>query len=258
MKFRINFKFIFLIIISLQFLSCSSKKDILYFQNNEKSTFDGKLLDQKIEENDILSVRINSKDIETSKIYNIDLTEAIDKTQQPQVLKYLGYLVNDLGEIKLPVLGTIKVSKMSIHELELFLTKRLVEEDHLTDPTVIVRVMNSKVTVLGEVKNPGTYNFDEKNLSLLQAIGLAGDLTINGKRNDVLLIRQENNVKTITHIDLTSTNWFESKNYYIKQNDVIVVNPNNAKIKSAGVIGNAGTFISLISLLLTGILLIKK
>jgi polysaccharide export outer membrane protein len=118
--------------------------------------------------------------------------------------------------------------------------------------------MNSKVTVLGEVKTPGTYSFDEKNLTLLQAIGLAGDLTINGKRNDVLLIRQENNIKTITHIDLTSTSWFETKNYYVKQNDVIVVNPNNAKIKSAGIIGNAGTFISVISLLLTGILLIKK
>jgi polysaccharide export outer membrane protein len=105
---------------------------------------------------------------------------------------------------------------------------------------------------------PGTFEFSEKNLTLLQAIGLAGDLTINGKRNDVILIRQENNTKTITHIDLTSTDWFETNSYYVKQNDVIVVNPNNAKIKSAGVIGNAATFISLISLLLTGLLLLKK
>jgi polysaccharide export outer membrane protein len=259
MKIRNKFKLITLIIITLQFSSCSSKKDILYFQTNEKSTFDGKLLlDQKIEENDILSVRINSKDIETSRLYNLDLTENFDRTQQPQVLKNLGYLVNNLGQIKLPILGNIQVNKMSIYELESFLTKRLIDEGHLIDPTVIVRVLNCKVTVLGEVKMPGTYEFVEKNLTLLQAIGLAGDLTINGKRNDVILIRQENNTKTITHIDLTSTNWFETKNYYIKQNDVIVVNPNNAKIKSAGILGNAGTFISLISLLLTGFLLIKK
>jgi polysaccharide export outer membrane protein len=259
MKLRINFKLLIIYILSIHFLSCSTKKDILYFQSTNKSTFNENIqINQKIEVNDILSVRINSKDVQTSKVYNLDLTENLDKTQQPQVLKYLGYLVNDLGEIKLPVLGTIQVNKMSIQELEQFITKRLVDEGHLSDPTVIVRIMNSKVTVLGEVKTPGTYSFDEKNLTLLQAIGLAGDLTINGKRNDVILIRQENNIKTITHIDLTSTSWFETKNYYVKQNDVIVVNPNNAKVKSAGIIGNAGTFISVISLLLTSILLIKK
>lgn len=258
MKIRTNFNFQILIILFFIF-SCSTKKDILYFNSSDKFTFNQNLqINQKFEVNDIVSVRINSKDIQTSKVYNLDLTEGTDRSQQPQVLKNLGYLVNDLGQIRLPVLGVIQVNNMSIHELEQYLTKRLIEEGHLADPTVIVRILNSKVTILGEVKAPGTYSFDEKNLTLLQAIGLAGDLTINGKRNDVILIRIENNTKTITHIDLTSTNWFESKNYYIKQNDVIIVNPNNAKIKSAGIIGNVGTVISVISLLLTSILLINK
>jgi polysaccharide export outer membrane protein len=87
---------------------------------------------------------------------------------------------------------------------------------------------------------------------------MAGDLTINGERKDVLLIRYENNTKTINHIDLTTTDWMSSDLFYVKQNDVIVVNPNNAKIKSAGIIGNAGTLISVVSLLLTGFLLIKN
>jgi polysaccharide export outer membrane protein len=100
--------------------------------------------------------------------------------------------------------------------------------------------------------------FYEKNLTLLQAIGMAGDLTINGERKDVLLIRYENNTKTINHIDLTTTDWMSSDLFYVKQNDVIVVNPNNAKIKSAGIIGNAGVLVSVVSLLLTGILLIKN
>lgn len=259
MNIRIKFKSIAIFLVFIQFLSCSSKKDILYFQSAGKSTFDGNfILDQKIETNDILSIRINSKDLETSKLYNLDLTENSDNSQQPQVIKYKGYLVNNLGQIKLPVLGAIKASEMSCNELEEFLTKKLIEDGHLLDPIVIVRVLNAKVTVLGEVKMPGTFEFVEKNLTFLQAIGLAGDLTINGKRNDVILIRQENNIKTITHIDLTLTNWFETNSYYVKQNDVIIVNPNNAKIKSAGVIGNAATFISLISLLLTGLLLLKK
>jgi polysaccharide export outer membrane protein len=139
-----------------------------------------------------------------------------------------------------------------------FLTKKLIDGSHLKAPIVNVRTLNAKITVLGEVSSPGTFNFDEKNLTVLQAIGMAGDLTINGKRTDVLLIRQENNIKTINHINLTSTDWMSTDLFYIKQNDVIVVNPNNARIKSAGLIGNTGVFISVVSLLLTGLLLIKK
>lgn len=237
-------------------MSCTTKKEILYFQNSSKSTFDSKILDQKIEPNDIISVKINSTNIELSNIYNFDLIDGA--AQQISAIQLKNYLVNNEGNITLPILGIIKVTDKTMNELEQFLSKKLIDEGHLKDPTVIVRVLNSKVTILGEVKMPGTYNFTEKNLTLLQAIGLAGDLTINGKREDIILIRQENNVKTISHINMTSTDWFESSNYYIKQNDVIVVNPNNAKIKSGGLIGNASTFIAIVSLLLTGLLLIKK
>lgn len=256
-----NGTLIFLPFLILPFLqSCSTKKEILYFQSPNKNSFDGnKLMDQKIEPNDILSVKINSIDIESSKIYNLDLLESMTGTgMQPEVIKLKSYLVNNDGTINIPVLGTIKVTDKSTKELQEYLTNKLIKEGHLKEPTVIVRILNSKVTVLGEVKNPGTFTFPEKNLTLLQALGLAGDLNINGKREDVILIRQENNTKTIYHINLTSKDWMDSELYYIKQNDVIVVNPNNAKIKSAGIIGNAATFISAISLLLTGLLLLKK
>jgi polysaccharide export outer membrane protein len=245
-----------LFIIVINFLSCTTKKEILYFQNSSKSTFDSKIIDQKIESNDIISVKINSSNIEVSKIYNFDLIDVA--AQQISAIQLKNYLVNNEGNITLPILGIIKVTDKTMNELEQFLSKKLIDEGHLKDPTVIVRILNSKVTILGEVKMPGTYTFTEKNLTLLQAIGLAGDLTINGKREDIILIRQENNIKTISHINITSTDWFESSNYYIKQNDVIVVNPNNAKIKSGGLIGNASTFIAIVSLLLTGLLLIKK
>lgn len=255
-SFSNSLRYLALFIIIINFLSCTTKKEILYFQNSSKSTFDSKILDQKIEPNDIISVKINSTNIEVSNIYNFDLIDGA--AQQISAIQLKNYLVNNEGNITLPVLGIIKVTDKSMNELEQFLSKKLIEEGHLKGPTVIVRILNSKVTILGEVKMPGTYNFTEKNLTLLQAIGLAGDLTINGKREDIILIRQENNVKTISHINMTSTDWFESSNYYIKQNDVIVVNPNNAKIKSGGLIGNASTFIAIVSLLLTGLLLIKK
>lgn len=250
--------------ISLLFLlfflqSCTTKKDLLYFQTTSKNQIeDQKISNQNIEINDILNIKINSLDGESSRLYNIELLENASGGTNIDMLKLKSYLVNEQGLISMPVLGNLKVTDKTTDELELFLTKLLIEDSHLKEPLVTVRILNAKITVLGEVRSPGTFTFGEKNITLLQAIGLAGDLTINGERTNVLLIRQENNIKTINHIDLTSTNWMHTDLYYIKQNDVIVVNPNNAKIKSAGIIGSTGALISVVSLLLTGLLLIKN
>lgn len=250
---------LFLLLLTISSVqSCTSKKDLLYFQEvGKNSVNDTKIVNQKIESNDILSIKIYSVNPEASKIYNIDLLESAAVGLQLEMVRLRSYLVSDGGEITMPVLGSIIVNTKTTVELEEYIKEKLINEGHLKDPTVTVRILNSKITVLGEVRTPGTYNFAEKNLTLLQALGLAGDLTINGERKDVLLIRQESNAKTIHHIDLTSTEWMTTELFYIKQNDVIIVNPNNARIKSAGIIGNAGTLISVFSLLLTGILLIK-
>ena len=111
---------------------------------------------------------------------------------------------------------------------------------------------------MGEVNSPGTYDFTEQNITLLQAIGYAGDLAIGGKRKEVLLIREENGIRQQTTIDLTSTKWFDSPYYFIKQNDIIYVNPSGPVIKSAGYIGNLGTFLSVFSLALSTVLLIIR
>lgn len=237
--------------------SCTSYKDIYYAQG-EKNQFENSQLDQKIEPNDILSIRIVSTDIESSKIFNIDQLEgSVQNIQQPEMLKLRGYLVNDIGEISLPVLGKIVVSDKSTMELEQFLSQKLISEGYLIKPVVTVRTLNAKISILGEVRNPGTFTFYEKNLTLPQALGLAGDLTINGSRKDVRIIRQENGMKTIYTLDLTKNSWMENPLFLIKQNDVIIVNPNEAKVKSAGLIGNVGTFVSVTSLLITSILLIR-
>lgn len=253
-------KYLLLLVLFSFFSSCTTKKDILYIQTSGNNTFENKILDQKIEVNDILSVKIGSLNSESSNVYNIDAmgsgTTTVGTVDVNIALK--NYLVNNEGLIILPVLGNIKVSDKTTSELEKFLTKKLIDEGHLLEPTVSVRILNSKVTILGEVRSPGTYSFPEKNITLLQALGLAGDLTINGVREDILLIRQDANGKTINHINLTKKDWMNTDLYYIKQNDVIVVNPNNAKIKSAGIIGNAGALISVISILLTVIVLFKK
>lgn len=250
---------ILLSILLLTICSCATKKNVLYFQDSANATFTNEVIvNQQIEPNDILDVKIGSQDPVTSALYNTGFGDPAGAAATVELLKLKGYLVNDDGFVTLPVLGPIKVTDKSAHELESFLSTKLINEGHLKNPTVAVRIINAKVTVLGEVRAPGTYNFSEKNLTLLQALGLAGDLTIEADRRDVMLIRTENSAKTVTRLDMTSTDWFNTSSYYIKQNDVIVVNPNNAKVKSAGIIGNPGTVISVISLLLTAAILITR
>ena len=136
------------------------------------------------------------------------------------------------------------------------ITQLLLEGKHLTNPIVKISVINSKFTVLGEVKLPGTFsNFDE-NLNIFQALGYAGDLTIFGKRKDITLIREENDLRKIYKVDLTKSNIFLEPYYLIKKNDVIIVNPNYSQVKSAGFIGSASSIASISSLLLSITLLI--
>ena len=119
-------------------------------------------------------------------------------------------------------------------------------------------MLNAKVTILGEVKAPGTYNFTEQNITLMQALGYAGDLTINGKRDDILITREVNGVRQVTHIDLTSAEFMKSPYYFVKPNDVIIINPNEPKVKSAGFVGNVGTVATVISLVLSVTILLTR
>lgn len=246
-----------LCIITLIFLSsCSSNKKVIYFNDiNIETTDQNVLSESKIKPNDILSIIVSSSSTELSAMYNLN------QDQSQNLSTFPGYLVNTDGKITLPILGKIIVKDMSILQLEELIVKLLIDGKHLSEPIVTVRLMNAKFTVLGEVNKPGTYTFTEQNISLLQALGYAGDLTINGKRENVLLIREENNLKTYITIDMTSKKWFNSQYYYIKSNDIIYVNPNGPKVKSAGYIGNLGSFLSIISLsfsmVLTVILLSK-
>ena len=241
--------FLILLLGFLFLSSCSSKKEVLYFGDIDSNNLDKNIFTAgKIQTNDILSVIVSSSASELSAIYNLNQDQNQNTTAFP------GYLVNLEGTITLPIIGKLEVRGLSLSELEDLLVKRLKDEHHLTAPIVTARLMNAKFTVLGEVNKPGTYTFSEQNISLLQAIGYAGDLTINGKRENILLIREENNAKTYITIDMTSKNWFSSPNYYIKPNDVIYINPNGPKIKSAGYIGSLGTFISVVSVSLSLVL----
>lgn len=245
-----------IIVLFIILSSCASKKEILYLQDidqvaNTNITYGN----AKILPNDVLRITVGALEPQAALPYNKVTGNAgagIDLMQLD------GYLVSENLTINFPILGVLSVESKTTQEFAIFLKDILEDDGHLRQPTVDVRLINAKVTILGEVNQPGTYNFTEQNITLLQAVGYAGDLTINGKREDITIMRDNEGVRQITHIDLTTSEWLNGSFNFIKPNDIIIVNPNNPRVKSAGFVGNTGTVISVISILLTTIVLITR
>jgi polysaccharide export outer membrane protein len=237
-------------------VSCATRKKILYLQNSEELLQDVSFIQGTIQPNDILKITINTILTENSLPYNNDLPSG--NNGNVEVQKLSGYLVDNNGYIHMPILNDFLAIGKTIEELSNEINTRLVEENHLNNPTVLVRLINAKVTVLGEVSRPGTYSYTEQNLSLFQTLGLAGDLTINGNRKNVMVVRQDETGRHIEHIDLTSIDWFSSEYYYVKQNDIIIVNPNGPKVKKAGYVGEIGTLLTITSMLLSTVIIITN
>jgi polysaccharide export outer membrane protein len=202
-----------------------------------------------------LSVKITVEDLELAMPYNL---ASMQQSPQGTQLLLQGYLVSNEGKINIPILGEIEVKGLNYTQVETKIQEALKTKQLLKNPIVVCRIVNAKVTILGEVRIPGTYTFYENNLTILQALGLAGDLNINGVRKRIKIIRLENNQQLIGEIDLTKKNWMSSPYYFIKPNDVIIVAPNTAKVKSAGIIGNAGALLGTISVLLSSFILIQR
>ena len=257
--------FVLLLLASILLSACATKRDIYYFQgaNTSKSLkilSTSKVIQYEsttIQPNDILSVRVSASVAESALPYNPYQNMNV-RSSSIELRKLSGYLVTIDGTIKLPILGVIKVANKTTRELELSLVKLLEEGGHLLQPFVNIRLINAKVTVLGEVKKPGTYTFLEQIISIPQALGYAGDLTINGKRTDILLIRETVGNRIMKNIDLTKTDWMNDATYYVKPNDVIIVRPNVAKVKSSGFIRNITNLISTVSIIITAIFLIRR
>jgi len=208
-----------------------------------------------IQVDDILDIRVSTLVPEASAAYNLRPPE-LPSNMNLDNMKLEGYLVSQNRTINFPVLGTLNVANKSLVDLENYIHNLLVSDGVLVNPTVTVRLVNSKVTILGEVNRPGTYSFTENRISFLQALGLAGDLTINGNREDVLLIRNIDGILTTKHLNLTSADWLVGPYERIRPNDVIIVHPNTTKIMSRAFFGNSSSFVSLVSLGISTVVLI--
>jgi polysaccharide biosynthesis/export protein len=219
----------FLLFISITFLlfcaSCTTTSKTAYFQTIHDTVYTQMLTaaEAPIQKNDILNITISSRSKEASADFNkSDLTAS------------KGYFVDGDGNIQLPTLGYVAAAGYTKKQLTEKITNLITTKKLLLDPIVEIRYLNFEVTVLGEVAHPLVISVPNEQISLVKALGMAGDLTIYGKRENVLLIREENGVRRTRRIDLTSSNFLNSEYYYLKPNDVVYVEPNKAKIAVSG------------------------
>jgi polysaccharide export outer membrane protein len=232
-------KFFYFIIISVLLASCSSMNKIILFDkdmgNVEKIT--SNLIKHKLQEGDILHVKIIGVQKESFDIFNLE-TNANNSQTTSANLFLNGFTVDSKGHIEIPTLGIIEVSGLSVEEAKLKIQEKA--NDYLINSTVIVKHINFEITVLGEVNRAGTYTVYKDNITILEALGLSGDLTDYANRKKVKLIRDNK----ITYIDLTKTETLNSQNFMLKANDVVYVEPmRSVRLRSS----NAQIYISAIS-----------
>lgn len=225
---------------------CTSYKKVPYIQDPETVNAYGKeipLYDAKIMPKDLLSITVNTTDPVAAAPFNLTVQTSqnantnLNTTSQPTLQQYL---VNNQGEIDFPVLGKLKVGGLTKNEAESMIREKL--QPYLKEtPIVTVRMANYKISVLGEVKSPGTFTVSNEKVNVLEALAMAGDMTIYGVRDNVKLIREDAQGKReIVMLDLTKSDLVLSPYFYLQQNDILYVTPNKTVAKNSG-IGNATT-----------------
>jgi polysaccharide export outer membrane protein len=258
-----NFLLIFSILM-ISVSSCVSKYKINYFQQKNESN--DSLVANTVNSNytpvfkfdDYLSIEVTSQDEESTKLFTLNSLN--NANQMPNYSNGIaatnGYLIDANGFINMPVIGEVKLVGLNRMEATELIKSKLIE--FIANPIVNIRIQNFKVTVLGDVRIPGSYNIPNERITLPEIIGVAGDLNITGLRNNILVIRDINGIKTEYRVDLTSKDIFKSPAYFLTQNDVIYIEPNRAKRNSSMISSTAGVLISITSLVVTTINLVTK
>jgi len=216
--------------------SCLNTQQVSYFANTGDTTLLTRTEEAEalIEKNDILSIYISSLNPEASAVFNAPNTLATSTTTTTgSTTGAGGYLVNPEGNIQIPILGSIAAAGKTKRQLKDEITNSIIDKKLLIDPIVTIRHLNYEVTVIGEVAKPTVINVPNEKISLLKALGIAGDITVYGKKDNVLLIREVEGKRKVKRIDLNSRNFLTSSYYYLQPNDVVYVEPNKQKVVAA-------------------------
>lgn len=221
-------------LLSVVISCCSATRQIAYFNDVKDSALIASkaALEPIIQKKDILSISVSSISSDANTIFNFPNMPSANGTSG-NTAQTGGYLVNQDGTITFPLLGNIQAAGLTQKQLENNIAALLVDKKLLYDPIVTARLLNFRVTVLGEVNRPGVVTAANEQLNILEAIGQAGDLTIFGLRDNVMLIRQEGENKLVKRLNLNSSDILQSPFYFLKSNDVIYVEPGKAKAASA-------------------------
>lgn len=225
-----------LIFCAVMAVSCSGARKSVYFDNIGDTTLTNIQnidLEPVIQKNDILSITVSSLNEKASQMFNTPNIAAAGANAAGGISASTGYLVSQDGNIQFPMLGNIQAAGITKKQLKDNITKELLDRKLLIDPIVNIRFLNFRVTVLGEVARPTVITVANEKISILEAIGLAGDLTIFAQRDKVLLIREEAGEKIIKRLNLNTNEIFASPYYYLKSNDIIYAEPNKAKLYTA-------------------------
>lgn len=239
-------------IVLLAMFSCASKSDLVYFQDESLGNFSQPVINPEIkyQPDDMLTINVSNLDADAVRPFNLwSIPTNIGDGNVQGNVQALPYVIDKNGNIEFPVLGIIAIAGLTRLEATALFKGKLSE--YLTDPIVNIRLVNFNITVLGEVNNPGTFTILDEKVSLTEALGMAGDLTIYGNRKNVLLTRELDGQKKFAVFDLTSAKVLASKNYYLSQNDVIYVEPNQARVNSSRGNPNNGVIISAVATLAT-------
>jgi len=246
-------------IAALLLTSCVSREKIVYYQNIEKNnTINTKQFATTIQPDDLLMIIVSAQDPVAAEPYNLmsDLSVRPDQQAGTGRRQQQLYLVDDKGYVDFPVIGRIKMGGKTKEEVSAQLLSEI--SKGIKDPIINIRVMNFKVTVLGEVLRPGIHKIASERITLPEALSLSGDLTTYGKRDNILITREEDGEISTQRIDITKTDFINSEFYYLKQNDVVYVEPNSTKVNSSAVGRNVSIYITAVSLLLTATALILR
>lgn len=230
-------------------VSCSAPSHVTYFQDLRPGESEQKVIaatEIKVRPGDKLSIIVNSRDPQLTQLFNLpyvgqQIGQGIVSINKNSTNSQgvSGYTVDEKGMIDFPVLGKIEIAGKNREEIASFIKGELLVKNLVKDPVVTVEYMNLCISVLGEVAQPGRYSIDRDKVTVLDAISMAGDLTIYGKREKVLVLREEEGVQHVYGINLCSAeHLYTSPVYYLRQNDVVYVEPNNVRARQATVNGN--------------------
>ncbi len=264
-------KYYIYVALCLAVYSCAPRQEINYMKDIENIALDNSVKNSRstLQPGDQLIIMVSAKDMDVVKPFNQNYSSATTVAQytvpssnsQVQQMPASGptYMIDTDSNIDFPQIGLINTKNENIETLKTKLIELI--SAYVKDPVVDVKLMNFKVSVLGEVARPGTYVIPDGNTTLLQTLGLAGDLTAFGVRNNILIVRNVDGKFTQQRIDITSAQFINSPYYYLKQNDIVYVQPNSIREKASRVDPNTGLYISIASVIASialGVLALTK